>query len=93
MQIKLLILFFLFFSCALQKDKNKEQKTNNIIDVSNKRIYDYENEIFNFLIDYKISNDHFVFTKHDGSFQANILTTIQIFDINKDEIIGYTMII
>ena len=32
MQIKFLILFFLFFSCTLRKHKNEEQKTNNIID-------------------------------------------------------------
>ena len=86
MGIKLLILL-LFFSCSTRKHENKEQKTNNIIDVSNKKIYDYENKIFNLLIDYKISNDHFVFTKYNESFQSTILTTVQIFDIGGNAII------
>ena len=86
MLIRLLILV-IFFSCSLKKDRQEEVKKSNIIDVRIKKIYDYDIDSFNILINYKISNDHFVFIKKSDSFEANILTTIQLFDSKKDSII------
>ena len=88
MLIRLLILI-MFFSCSLKKDRQEEVKKSNIIDVSIKKIYNYDTDSFDILVNHKISNDHFVFIKDKelDLFRANILTTIQLFDSKKDSII------
>ena len=86
MLIRLLVLL-MFFSCSLKKNRQEETKKSNIIDVSSKEIYDYDTDSFNVLIDYRISNDHFVFIRQSDSFKAEILTAIQLFDLKKDSII------
>ena len=90
MIIRILIIVLLFTSCSVNKNKinhdlNKHDDMINIL--STKHIYDYSNNHFDVSIKHRISNNHFVFFKDSLSFIANILTTIQIYDINNDSII------
>ena len=81
------LILLMLFSCSMKKKRQEEIKKSNIVNVNTKEIYSYDTNLFNILIDYKISNDHFVFIRKSDSFEANVSTTIQLFDIAKDSII------
>tara|TARA_Y100001970_G_C14124531_1_gene798185 strand:+ start:104 stop:1300 length:1197 start_codon:yes stop_codon:yes gene_type:complete len=84
--IKIFILL-IFFSCGIKKKNQDDNKKSKIVDVSIENIYDYNTDLFNISIKYKISNDHFVFIRGEDSFKANVITTIQLFDNAKDSIV------
>jgi len=84
--IRVFILLILF-SCSFKKKNQEDIKKSNIVDVSTKKIYNYNTNLFDVSISYKISNDHFVFISGNNSFEANVLTTMQLFDNEKDSII------
>ena len=84
--IRIFILLVLF-SCGMKKKNHEESKKAKIVDASIKQIYNYNTNLFDVSIKYKISNDHFVFVRGEDSFQANAITTIQLFDTVKDSII------
>ena len=86
MMIKLVIFLFLF-SCSVKDKDEKIEERSNIVNVSMKNIYDYDIDMFNVMINYEISNNHFVFTKRDEEFNASLLTTIQFFDSDRDSIV------
>ncbi len=84
--IRVFILLILF-SCSFKKKNQEDVKKSNIVDVSTKQVYNYNTKLFDISIKYKISNDHFVFISSKNSFEANVLTTVQLFDNDKDSII------
>ena len=49
-----------------------------LLEENNRGIYSYENNNFEVLIDYNISNSHFVFKKELESFEAHMLITVQV---------------
>ena len=82
----LLIILILLLSCSLNNKKNQDPSTTTS-GIAIKKIYSYENNNFEVLIDYNISNSHFVFKKELESFEAHMLITVQVFDINSNTII------
>ena len=89
MKIRLLIITILLFSCFNNNKKSKIIRDKSI-NLSIQQIYKYNEDSFDVSIDYDISNNHFVFVRNADSFEAAILTTIQVYDIIKDSIIIQT---
>ena len=87
MVIRLFIISLLFYSCSMKDDANRNKNNDMEINLSIKQKYNYSDEIFEIFINHEISNNHFVFIKNNETFKANVLTTIQVYDIDNDSII------
>ena len=86
MLTRIFILLLLFYSCSV-KDNNHNKNRDMQINLFVNQVYNYSNNLFEVSINHEISNNHFVFIKDDDVFKANILSTMQIYDIDNDSII------
>lgn len=87
MIIRIFIISLLFYSCSMKDEANRNRNREMKIDLLTTQIYNYKGDFFELLITHEISNNHFVFIKNNDVFKANILTTIQVYDIGNDSII------
>ena len=87
MIIRVFIISLLFYSCSMKDDANRNRNKDMVVDLSVNQTYVYSDDIFQVLINHEISNNHFVFIKDNNVFKANVLTTIQIYDMDNDSII------
>jgi len=71
----------------MKDDANRNKNNDMEINLSVKQKYNYSDEIFEIFINHEISNNHFVFIKNNETFKANVVTTIQVYDIDNDSII------
>ena len=86
MLTRIFILLLLFYSCSV-KDNNHNKNRDMQINLFVNQVYNYSNNLFEVSINHEISNNHFVFIKDDDVFKANILSTMQIYDIDNDSIV------